>query len=98
MTATATVQIDNATTRVTRWDLPPGSSTGPHVHEYDYIVVPITAGALTVTGTDGNTIEAPLTVGASYARPAGVEHDVANRSDEPVAFIEIELLEHPHTP
>lgn len=92
--ATSTVQVENATTLITRWDLPPGASTGPHVHQYDYVVVPITDGVLSVTMPDGERIEAPLTVGTSYARSAGVEHDVANLTSEPIAFIEVELLEH----
>ena len=29
--------------------------------------------------------------GDSYQRPAGVEHDVLNASDRPLAFVEIEI-------
>ena len=93
--ATASVQLENSTTRVTRWDLPPGSHTGHHIHEYDYVVVPVTDGVLTITAADGDVIETPLRCGVAYGRTAGVEHDVANTSDRPVAFVEIELLEHP---
>lgn len=92
--ATATVQVDTEAVRVTRWDFPPGSHTGAHVHAYDYVVVPITGGQLTITAPDGEVTEAPLAIGASYNRSAGVEHDVANLTDGHVAFVEIELLEH----
>ena len=34
-----TVQIDAPEVRVTEWRLPPGSATGHHRHEYDYVVV-----------------------------------------------------------
>lgn len=93
--ATATTQLDDGTVRVTRWDFPPGTHTGAHVHQYDYVVVPITGGQLTITGPDGAVTEAPLAIGVSYARQAGVEHDVANLTDGVVAFVEIELLDRP---
>lgn len=93
--ASATVQSETETTRVTRWDLAPGTSTGPHVHGYDYIVVPITDGVLTITSPDGAVVDAPISLGVSYSRPAGVEHDVANDGATHIAFVEIELLEHP---
>ncbi len=95
--ATAIVQIDDGTVRVTRWDFPPGTNTGRHVHGYDYIVVPLTGGVLTISTPDGDVVEAPLAVGATYARAAGVEHDVANRTDGVVSFVEIELLDRPLT-
>ena len=45
--ATSTSQIDNDDVRVTEWRLPPGSATGHHRHAYDYVIVPMTGGALT---------------------------------------------------
>lgn len=89
------MQVENTATRITRWDLPPGAHTGPHVHECDYVVVPLTDGILTVTTPEGERIEAPISEGGSYSRSAGVEHDVANLTSEPISFIEVELLEHP---
>jgi hypothetical protein len=53
----STVQVEDTTTRVTRWDLPPGACTGPHVHEFDYVVVPLTDSILTVTTPEGERIE-----------------------------------------
>ena len=32
-----------------------------------------------------------LTAGQAYNRVAGVEHDVMNGSDHPIAFVEIEI-------
>ena len=77
--------------RVTKWTFAPRTETGHHRHEYDYVVVPVTNGVLTIESADG-TSTAPLVLGASYNRSAGVEHNVANDGDEPVAFVEIELL------
>jgi mannose-6-phosphate isomerase-like protein (cupin superfamily) len=34
---------------------------------------------------------AELKAGVSYARPAGVEHNVVNGSSMPLAFVEVEL-------
>lgn len=90
--AIADQQIDNGVIRVTKWTFPPGSETGDHVHEYDYVVVPITDGELTIESAEG-TSTAPLAIGASYNRSKGVAHNVANDGDHEVAFVEVELLD-----
>jgi beta-alanine degradation protein BauB len=90
MQAVPTVQIDNDRVRVTEWRFAPGAATGYHRHEYDYIVVPLSTGRLLVRGSAGeNTAE--LVSGQSYARSAGVEHDVVNVNPGPFVFIEIEI-------
>lgn len=89
--AIPTVQIDTDRVRVTEWRFPPGAATGWHVHEFDYVVVPMTTGALTLKEPDGVTREAPLTAGVSYARKAGVAHDVINGNDFEFVFVEVEL-------
>lgn len=92
-TAIPTVQIDDGAIRVTRWDFAKkGDNTGWHRHGHDYVVVPLFDGALDIKGPDGAITEAPMQIGASYARKAGVEHDVINANDGPVSFVEIELL------
>jgi beta-alanine degradation protein BauB len=88
--AVPTVQIDDAAVRVTEWRFAPGAATGWHRHEYPYVVVPLTSGRLAITGREGSTT-AELATGRSYARPAGVEHDVANVNDYEFAFIEVEM-------
>ena len=62
------------------------------MHQYDYVVVPITDGELTIEA-DGETTVAPLSIGVSYQRGKGVAHNVANDGDAPVAFVEVELLD-----
>jgi len=54
-------QLDDGVVRVTKWTFPPGSETGDHVHEFDYVVVPITNGSLTIESADG-TVHAPLAI------------------------------------
>lgn len=89
-TATASVQIDNDQVRVTKWDFPPGTQTGLHTHDYDYVVVPVSAGTLTVQTDDGE-FPNPLTPGASYQRAAGTTHNVVNETEDLCSFVELEF-------
>lgn len=88
--ATATVQIDDDLVRVTRWDFPVGTETGFHTHEHDYVVVPVSAGTLTVQTSDGDS-KNQLIPGVSYQRPAHTTHNVVNDSDRECSFVEIEV-------
>lgn len=88
-TATATVQIDDEKVRVTRWDFPPGTQTGPHTHEYDYVVVPVSEGTLRVHTAQGS-FDNVLTPGLSYQRAAGTAHNVVNESNAQCSFVEVE--------
>ena len=91
MRAVSTVQIDTAELRVTEWRFAPGAATGPHRHEYPYVVVPLTTGRLAITAPDGATTVSELHTGRSYHRPAGIEHDVKNANAYEFAFVEIEI-------
>ena len=50
--ATSDVQIDNDEVRVTEWRLAPGSATGHHRHEMDYVIVPVTNSDMTIVAPD----------------------------------------------
>ena len=89
--AISTLQVNDEKVRVTRWDFSPGAETGWHKHEMDYVVVPLTDGALTAELHDGSTVKNQLTIGISYARSAGVEHNIVNSSSSPFSFIEVEF-------
>ena len=93
-TAIAAVQIDDEITRVTHWHFPPGTQTGMHTHELEYVVVPTTAGTLHVVTPEGES-DTELVIGASYTRPVGTTHNVINRSDEECAFVEVEIKDRP---
>lgn len=84
-------QVDNARARVTRHRLAPGSHTGVHRHEYDYVVVPVTGGRMRILEA-GKEHLADLTSGVAYYRPAGVEHDVFNGGEQELIFVEVELV------
>ncbi len=87
--AVPNVQLDNERFIVTEWRFAPGAHTGWHRHAHDYVVVPMTTGTLLLETPDGST-SANLTVGVSYSRNAGVEHDVINDNEGEFIFIEIE--------
>ena len=89
--AIPTVQIDNERVRVTRWQFAPGAETGVHIHEMDYVVVPLADGKLKIVSNDGAVTIAEMKQGASYARLAGVHHNVINANDFDYAFVEIEI-------
>ena len=95
--AVPTVQVDNERMRVTEWRFAPGAATGFHRHDYDYCVVPLATGRLGIETSDKTMIEAQLKMGVSYARKAGVEHDVINVNPFEFAFIEVELKERPRS-
>lgn len=91
-TARATAGIDDADVRITTWTFDqPGYETGPHVHEYDYIVVPVTGGSFTVVAPDGTTREMLQTAGSPYRGVAGTDHKVINASAGSAVFVEVEL-------
>jgi molybdate transport system substrate-binding protein len=75
---------------ITEWRFAPGAETGWHRHQYDYVVVCLTAGKLLAETAKGN-VETELQLGQSYARPAGVEHNIVNANEHEFAFVEIEL-------
>jgi quercetin dioxygenase-like cupin family protein len=76
---------------VTEWRFAPGAETGAHVHAHDYVVVPLTSGTLRLEEPEG-VRDVRLEAGASYARPAGVAHNVINANDHEFRFVEIELI------
>jgi quercetin dioxygenase-like cupin family protein len=91
ISAKSEVQVDTPEVRVTEWRLAPGSATGHHIHEMDYVIVPVTAGEMTIVAPGGEHTKAQLGIGKSYFRKAGVEHDVRNETGAEIVFLEVEL-------
>ena len=50
--AKSKTMIDNEKTRVTMWSFEVGDQTGQHVHEYDYVIVPMLDGELKIINED----------------------------------------------
>ena len=90
MKAASLVHVENDRVIVTEWRFAPGAETGDHVHGHDYVVVPLTSGTLRLV-EPGGVRDAALEAGGSYARPAGVAHNVINVSPHEFRFVEIEL-------
>jgi quercetin dioxygenase-like cupin family protein len=88
--AVPTVQQDDEEVRITRWDFPPGAVTGQHIHGWPYVIVMLTDAIMRVDNGSSVT-DVPLKAGQAYHRPAGVEHDVMNGGDQPMAFVEVEI-------
>jgi len=93
--AVPTVQEDNEFTRVIEWRFAPDAETGWHVHEYNYVVVPMLDGKLHIEMKDGSEVDADLKHGMSYAREAGVDHNVINASGHEFYFVEVEFKDRP---
>ena len=70
--ARATQYINDERTRVTQWSFAqPGDVTGAHVHEFDYLVVPVTGGELTVVTDDGTETRMLQVAGTPYSGLSG---------------------------
>ena len=89
--AKSEIMIENEYTIVTRWSFEPGEDTGKHIHEYDYVVVPLMDGQLKIINHDGEISISELSEGLSYFRKKGVNHNVINNNNFPYSFVEIEF-------
>lgn len=85
--------LEDSRFKVTEWRFAPGAKTGWHVHGHDYVIVPLTDGTLGLDHPDGSRTQAQLKHGIPYSRRTGVEHDVTNDGDVPLAFLEVEVVD-----
>ena len=90
--AQPTILIDNDKVNVTKWLFDVGDSTGHHIHENNYIVIPMLDGELKILEKNNNETISKLIKGGAYYREKGVEHNVFNNNEFPYTFIEIELI------
>lgn len=89
------VLIDDGRIIAREWRFVPGAETGWHIHGHDYVIVPLTNGALLLEEPGGGTRSAELRRHAPYTRRAGVEHNVVNAGDADLAFLEVEIIDRP---
>lgn len=87
----ATVLIDDARVRVTRFDFAPGAETGWHRHGHDYVITAISDCPMRIELPDGETRQVLVPAGSAYRREEGVEHNVINDGAAAMSFVEIEL-------
>jgi len=88
---TATMLIDDARIRVTRFDFAPGAETGWHRHGHDYVITAITDCLMLLEEPEGASRRVTIPTGTAYQRSAGIEHNVINDGVTPMSFIEVEL-------
>ena len=88
---TPTQLIDDARTRVTRFDFEPGQETGWHRHAYYYIIIALTECHMRLDAPGGTSREVTVPAGTAYRREEGVEHNVINAGRAPMSFVEVEL-------
>ena len=69
--AVATIKIDEPYARVTEYRFSPGAETGWHRHRYDYVVVPLLDGQLTLEQPDGSSRIAQLLAHQPYCARRG---------------------------
>jgi len=92
--ANPTHYVDDGRVRVTQWSFAQaGDATGPHVHEFDYLVIPITGGELTVVSQDGAEAGMVQVAGVPYRGNAGTSHNVVSASNDVIIFVEVELVD-----
>lgn len=84
--ATSILHVENERVTVTEWRFGPGAEAGHHVHQADYVVIPLSDGVLRIGGD-----EVHLRAGAAYARPLGVAHNVVNAGASEFRLVEVEL-------
>jgi len=89
--ATSAVMVDDERVRVTRWDFEPGAETGWHRHGMDYVVTTLTPCVFLLEEPGGGSRSVVMEAGQSYRRGEGVEHNVVNGGEAPMAFVEVEL-------
>jgi ketosteroid isomerase-like protein/quercetin dioxygenase-like cupin family protein len=91
--AQPTVRLETPRVRATEWSFAGGAETGWHRHAHDYVIVPLADGRLLLEEPGGGERRAELRLGIPYAREEGVEHNVVNDLNAPLAFMEVELLD-----
>ena len=87
----STLLVEDKKVRVTRFDFEPDQETGWHIHEYDYVITAITDCFMMLQHPDGTETHSEVYAGNAYIRDAGIHHNVINKSDQKMSFIEIEF-------
>ncbi len=88
---TATVMVDDARVRVTRFDFAPGAETGWHRHGHDYVIAAVTDCHMLLEEPGGSERRVTVPAGTAYRRAEGVEHNVVNAGTAAMSFVEVEM-------
>ena len=82
---------DTEAHRITRFDFAPGAETGWHIHGMNYVITAVTQCVMQLENPDGETRHVTVAAGDAYRRDVGVEHNVINAGNAPMAFVEVEI-------
>ncbi len=91
--AVATLLVEDARVRASRFDFAPGAGTGWHVHGCDDVVMARAECRMRIAEPGGGVRGVTVPAGSAYSRKAGVAQDVINAGAAPVACVEVELKE-----
>lgn len=85
-----TILFEDDKTKITSWRFEPGTETGWHHHNYDYVTIQKSGGCLRLENDAGDIklIDYEMDRTAAYSAP--IKHNATNVSDEEVRVIEIE--------
>ncbi len=89
--AVAECDIDDDRVCVTRFTFEPGAETGWHTHGHDYVIAAISECLMRLEEPNGVVRDVDVAAGEVYRRDQGVQHNVINRGDQTMVFVEIEL-------
>lgn len=89
--AVATILVNDALVRVTRFDFAPGAETGWHRHGHDYVITAVTDCQMLIEEPAGGVRRVMVPAGSAYRRDMGVEHNVINDGETPMSFVEVEV-------
>ena len=83
--------INNNNVKVTKFFLASKEETGFHLHKYNYVIIPITSGELTIIDKNKVKTKSIIKKGEPYYKDLGVEHNVINETNSDIIFIEVEI-------
>lgn len=85
---TRRVMIDQPTVQVMRTTYAPGAVEPPGPHAFDVVIVPLTAGHVSV-----NVAAKPVDwkIGEAIFIPRGVQHNLANTGKTPIEFVSVRI-------
>ncbi|MFP6711271.1 MAG: hypothetical protein VB913_06220 [Rhodospirillales bacterium] len=88
--AVFTLLFEDDRTKITSWRFDPGTETGWHYHNFDYVTIQQSGGRLKLESEDGEIkfIDYENERTARYSAP--IRHNATNVSDVEVCVIEIE--------
>lgn len=88
---TAPVAAENASARVYRWRLAPGTTTAMHVHERPYLIVAVTSMRLKMTAPDGKSFTHDVKPGDIHWIDTKVTHSLSNNGTTDGQIVEFEI-------